>query len=150
MWFNLLVPCDSFSFEISRTDPDLDYEYYDLTRDADHVLTGGNRPGRNSFDRVRYWPPNKTAKMVGELKKKKRRLEEKARRRRSKNIFNTVSKQPSQASILDKSFESNFESSLCPTCGTPMPNLLQGEFDNDRGSDDTSDGDSFIDGSLRG
>jgi len=128
------------------TDPDLDYEYYDLTRDADHVLTGGNRPGRNSFDRVRYWPPN--GNMVRELKQQKRRLEEKARRRRSKNIFNTVSKQPTRTSILDRSVETEFEP-LCPTCGAPLQNFLQSEDDDHRDHDsDDSDGDSLIEGTL--
>lgn len=40
-----------------RTDPDQDYGYYDLTKDADHILTGSNRRAKNSFDRVKYWPP---------------------------------------------------------------------------------------------
>lgn len=129
-----------------RTDPDLDYEYYDLTRDADHVLTGGNRPGRNSFDRVRYWPPN--GSMVRELKQQKRKLEEKARRRRSKNIFNTVSK-PSVQSILDRSLETESDA-LCPTCGNPMQNFLASlDGGDDDGDSDDSDGDSMIDVSLR-
>lgn len=128
------------------TDPDLDYEYYDLTRDADHVLTGGNRPGRNSFDRVRYWPPN--GSMVRELKQQKRKLEEKARRRRSKNIFNTVSK-PSVQSILDRSLETESDA-LCPTCGNPMQNFLASlDGGDDDGDSDDSDGDSMIDVSLR-
>lgn len=119
-----------------------------MTRDADHVLTGGNRPGRNSFDRVRYYPPN--GSVVRELKQQKRKLEEKARRRRSKNIFNTVSKEPIKQSALDRSVETEFET-VCPTCGTPAQNFLQSVADQfqENDSDDTSDGDSLIEGASK-
>jgi len=118
------------------TDPDLDYEYYDLTRDAEHVLTGGNGASRNCFDRVKYWPPD--GSMVKELKQNKRRLEEKVRRRRGKNIFNTVSKRPG-TKTLDRSLSTECDDSICPTCGTPSQTLIRSED-----SSDTSDGDSII------
>lgn len=38
------------------TDPDHDYGFYDLTKDAEYILTGGTA-GKNSFDRIAYWPP---------------------------------------------------------------------------------------------
>ena len=67
-----------------RTDPDRDYTYYDLTKDADHVLTGTNRRARQSFSRVKHYPPNR----IEDLRRKKRKLEE--RISRSRSIFNST------------------------------------------------------------
>ena len=47
-----------------RADPDQDYGYYDLTKDAEHILTGSNRRAKNSFDRVKYWPPKSLKKKL--------------------------------------------------------------------------------------
>lgn len=68
-----------------QTDPDRDYEYYDLTKDADHVLTGTNRRAKHSFSRCKHWPPNRREG----LKKKKRELE--MRIGRMVNLFNSSS-----------------------------------------------------------
>lgn len=100
-----------------RTDPDLDYEYYDLTKDADHVLTGSSRPGKNSFDRVMYWSPGDSdSNAVNDLKQQKRRIEEKvARNRRSQNIFNTVSVRR----IMSDDPTDATPANVCVKCGTP-------------------------------
>lgn len=93
-----------------RTDPDADYEYYDLTKDADHVLTGSSRPGKNSFDRIMYWSSDSNT--VEDLKQQKRRIEESVRRsRRSQNIFNTLTTKVSYNEDRD---------SVCPTCGSAL------------------------------
>jgi len=118
------------------TDPDRDYEYYDLTRDAEHVLTGGKEAGRNSFDRVTYWP--RDGSTVKELKQQKRRLEEKARRHRSRNIFNTVSGQ-SNNKFVDRSLLREIDDTICPTCGTPLHTSTGFQE-----SDNTSESDSRI------
>jgi hypothetical protein len=95
-----------------RTDPDLDYEYYDLTKDADHVLTGSSRPGKNSFDRIMYWSPDSNT--VKDLKQQKRRIEESVRYcRRSQNIFNTLTTRTSHSYNEDRD-------SVCPTCGSAL------------------------------
>jgi len=78
-----LIICDSdklgdklFDWE----DPDQDYGYYDLTKDADHILTGSNRRAKDSFDRVKYWPPKA---LKGELMRKPKP------NRRVSTLFNT-------------------------------------------------------------
>lgn len=75
--YSLLILC-------FRTDPDRDYTYYDLTKDADHVLSGTNRRARHSFSRVKHYPPNR----LDMMKRRKRKLEE--RIQASKNVFNSV------------------------------------------------------------
>jgi len=49
---------------LNRTDPDQDYGYYDLTKDAEHILAGSNRRAKNTFDRVKYWPPKSLKKKL--------------------------------------------------------------------------------------
>jgi hypothetical protein len=94
-----------------RTDPDLDYQYYDLTKDADHVLTEITRPTKGTFDRVKYWPPHSLAHLKG----RKRRIEEVVRR--SKNIFNTTSLKNQNIEILNDAVNSK---SVCKVCGSPF------------------------------
>ena len=70
-----------------RTDPDREYSYYDLTKDADHVLTGTSRRAKHSFSRMKHFPPEDDNGRIPEIKRKKRRLEQLAIR--SKSIFNS-------------------------------------------------------------
>eukprot|EP00934_Nitzschia_sp_Nitz4_P002286 Nitzschia sp. Nitz4//scaffold23_size168460//33505//37330//NITZ4_002208-RA/size168460-snap-gene-0.152-mRNA-1//-1//CDS//3329543602//2286//frame0 len=78
--------CDKIGEQLfDWTDPDRDYTYYDLTKDADHVLSGTNRRAKHSFSRVKHYPPNTR---LQDLKKRKRRLEK--RIQNSKNLFNSV------------------------------------------------------------
>ena len=65
----------------NRTDPDQDYGYYDLTKDAEHILTGSNRRAKNCFDRVKYWPPKS-------LKKKLMRKHRPGSTERRASVFN--------------------------------------------------------------
>jgi hypothetical protein len=73
-----------FLLYVRRTDPDRDYTYYDLTKDADHILSGTNRRAKHSFSRVKHYPPNR----LSSIKARKRHLEK--RIERSKSIFNSV------------------------------------------------------------
>jgi len=56
-------------------DPDHDYGYYDLTKDAEYILSGGTSLAKDAFDRVAYWPPNTQGSFRG--------------LRKSKSVFNT-------------------------------------------------------------
>lgn len=47
--------CLFYSCVMLRTDPDRGYNYYDLTLDAQYLLTD-TTPADNSFDKVQYWP----------------------------------------------------------------------------------------------
>jgi hypothetical protein len=67
-----------------RTDPNQDYGYYDLTKDADYVLAGGIKRAKNSFDRVNYWMPKQA--MKSEQSKKRHSL---LKRQSTHNIFNS-------------------------------------------------------------
>jgi hypothetical protein len=74
----------TFFLLCGRTDPDRDYTYYDLTKDADHILSGTNRRGKYSFSRVKHYPPNR----LSNIRARKRHLEK--RLERGKSIFNSV------------------------------------------------------------
>lgn len=77
----IVCDCDKLGDQLfDWTDPDQDYGYYDLTKDAEHILTGSHRRAKNSFDRVKYWPPKA-------LKKKVTRKQ--AAERRVSSLFNT-------------------------------------------------------------
>eukprot|EP00980_Cylindrotheca_fusiformis_P003465 scaffold774_cov75-Cylindrotheca_fusiformis.AAC.2 len=113
-----LIVCPTKKLGDELTDPDLDYEYYDLTKDADHVLTGGNRPGRNSFDRVMYWSPESHSNAVNNWRSQKRRIELSVKRsRRSQNIFNA----PSTSKLSFSQDLAPEQPLVCLKCGTPFP-----------------------------
>ena len=79
-------------FDLVRTDPDRDHTYYDLTKDADHVLSGYRRCGRNSFSRVKHYPPNPTSSIRARRRALEKRIE------RNKSIFNSTSSHCSNGS----------------------------------------------------
>ncbi|CAJ1970212.1 unnamed protein product [Cylindrotheca closterium] len=76
----IVCDCDKLGDQLfDWTDPDQDYGYYDLTKDGEHILTGSNRRAKNSFDRVKYWPPKSLKKKV---------MRKAATERRVSSVFN--------------------------------------------------------------
>jgi len=68
----IVCDCDELGDELfDWADPDQDYGYYDMTKDADHVLTGSNKRSEYCFDCVKYWPPKALrGKVLQNFKKK--------------------------------------------------------------------------------
>jgi hypothetical protein len=102
----IALPICSF---VKRTDPDRDYAFYDLTKDADHVLTGTHRRARQSFSRVKHYPPDTR---LGEMKERKRELEKRVLRSRS--IFNSTANLDLGSRSLHKSKIKGKSSKLPP------------------------------------
>uniref|UniRef100_A0A7R9WLA2 Uncharacterized protein n=1 Tax=Craspedostauros australis TaxID=1486917 RepID=A0A7R9WLA2_9STRA len=101
----LACKCDKIDQHLfDWTDPDREYTYYDLTKDADHILTGTRRKARHSFSRVMHWPPSR----MEDMKRRKRLLEK--RIEKSRSIFNSSGSQHASSSrFMAKSTRRNLD-----------------------------------------